>query len=439
MIAALALLPSLGLVSFPPIQDAAVATAKRWTQAELERVSDEIRSDIESMRGMKYKRPVQVKVTDKKGLLEYIHKRTEKTETPERRVRDEQIAKMLGLIPRDVDLQAVLEKLLENQVGGFYDPGSDTFYLMDSFGGDLARLILSHELIHALDDQYFDLDGKLKSLHQETDAEFAYHAVAEGSGSSGGNQWTFLHMKDLDRKAILESSSLLSNGLEEAPALLWVPLLASYVRGEGFLVRTAGMNMAMKVPEIEDIRHAFEHPPRSSEQILHPEKYWDPAALDEPRSIAIDTAKLPPEWKSMGEDTLGEMILALVATPAEKRAKFDSKNMLSILGIQYTNKAAEGWGGDRALLLAKGDARALWLVTVWDTPEDAKEFREAVAAEFAEAPDAKAAYHYRVDRTGDSDVVVVVAYTGVAERDLPTPTWKIAPKSTPQQSSGEKR
>jgi hypothetical protein len=439
MIAALALLPLLCHIPATPFQDAATAPAKRWTQAELEQVSDSIKSDLEEMRGMKFKRPVKVKVTDKKGFLEYARKRQEKTETPERRSRDECIAKMLGAIPPDMNLQTTLEKLLEEQVGGFYDPGSDTFYLMETFGGDLAKIILSHELTHALDDQYFDLDENLKKLRQDTDAEFAYSAVVEGSGTSAMNQWTVQHMKDLDRKALLEAGNVGTQGLEEAPPFLWVPLIAVYLRGEGFLVRTPGMNIAMKAAKMEDIRQAFEHPPRSAEQILHPGKYWDEKEIDEPRSVAIDSSKLSGGWKVLGEDTLGELFLALVTTPVEARAKFDPKNPLSVLGIQYTNKAAEGWGGDRALLLEKGDARALWLVTVWDTPEDAKEFRDAAAAEFQEAPDAKSAFRHRVDRTGDSDVVVVVAYAGVAERDLPTPTWKIAPKPTPKADPVEKR
>jgi hypothetical protein len=298
---------------------------------------------------------------------------------------------------------------------------------MESFGGDLAKIILSHELTHALDDQYFDLDANLKKLSQDSDAEFAYSAVVEGSGTSAMYQWTFRHLKDLDRKALLEAGNVGSQGLEDAPAFLWVPLIAVYLRGEGFLVRTPGMNIAMKAAEMEDIRQAFEHPPRSAEQILHPEKYWDEKAIDEPRAVAIDPSKLAAGWKVLGEDTLGELYLALVTTPPEARPKFDPKNPLSVLGIKFTNKAAEGWGGDRVLLLEKGDARALWLVTVWDTPEDAVEFGDAASAVFKS--DEGAVIHHRVDRKEGSDVVVVVTYSGVAERDLPTPTWKIAPPS----------
>jgi len=427
MITALALVPAL--LTF--VQDAKAAPPKVWTQAELEAVSAEIKSDIETMRGTKFQRPVKVKVTDKKGFIEYARKRQEKTETPERKARDEWNAKLLGLVPIDMNLQAALEKLLEGQVGGFYDPGSDTFYLMDSFGGDLARIILAHELTHALDDQCFDLDGQLAKLHQESDAEFAFQAVVEGSGTSAMNQWTMQHLKDLDRAALLESSDLETQGLAEAPQFLWKPLIAAYLRGEGFLVHTAGMNVGMKASKTEDIRRAFEHPPRSSEQILHPDKYWDADKVDEPRKVSVDASKLQSGWKVAGEDTLGEITLALVTTPLDQRKPFDPKNPLSILGIQYTNKAAEGWGGDRAVLLEKGDARVLWLVTAWDRPEDAQEFQAAVAAVFPDDP--KAAIQHRIERPGDADVVVVVASHGVAPGDVPTLTWKVEPKAKPDE------
>lgn len=431
MHAILSLLPVLSLSFAPSAQDTPSAASKTWTQEELERVSNEIKADIEKMRGMKFERPVKVQVADKKALIDYARKRQETTETPERRARDEAIAKMLGIVPPDVDLQAVLEKLLEDQVGGFYDPASETFYLMEGFGGDLARIILAHELTHALDDQHFDLDGTLKRMGQQTDAEFAFAAVVEGSGTAAMNQWTVQHLASIDKKALLDSQDLGTEGLAEAPALLWKPLIAAYLRGEGFLIRVAGMNIAMKSAKVEDIRSAFENPPRSSEQILHPAKYWNQDERDEPRQIEFDTSKLPEGWTVLGEDTLGELYLGLLTTPIEKRTGLDAKNMLAILGIEYTNAAAEGWGGDRALLLGKGEARSLILVTTWDTPKDAQEFldaAESVLVPKAATGEAGSAGRFEraIDRPGASDEIVVTACSGVASREAPRVGWRVS-------------
>ena len=371
------------LIAFPlavvaTTQDASPTKTEKWTQEELERVAADIQADLEEMREAKFKRPVKVQTGSKQDFLDYVRRRQEKTETPERRARDETVAKMLGLIPPEMDVQAELKKLLEAQVGGFYDPSSDTFFIMDSFGGDLAKIILAHELTHALDDQYYDLDGKLAAAKEQSDAEFSLSALFEGSGTSAMNQWTFKRLKDLDKKALMESANVGTQGLDTAPALLWKPLIAAYLRGEGFLVHAEGMNIAMKAPTLEDVRRAFERPPRSSEQILHPAKYWDEEKLDEPRKIEFDASKRPEGWTVLGEDTLGEIYLAILTTPPDKRGGFDTKNPFAIIGLQFTNKAAEGWGGDRMLLLGKGDLRWLELVTIWDTPDDAREFFDLV-------------------------------------------------------------
>lgn len=355
-----------------------------WTQAELERVSAEIKAEVETLRGLSFKRPVKVELADKKGFLAYARKRQEISMTPGRVERDELAAKLLGLIPRDMDLMAALETFLEDQVGGFYDPSSDTFFLMDSFTGPVAKVILAHELTHALDDQHFDIDGKLKALGERSDAELAFQAVVEGSGTSAMNQWTVKHLSEMATADLTQASAIGSEALADAPAYLWKPLIAVYLRGEGFLVRNAGLNLMMKPAKVDDVRRAFEDPPRSTEQVLHPEKYWDAAKRDDPVEVDLAVESLEGGWRLVGEDTLGELLLAIVATPHGKRGGLDAKDPRSILGVEYTNEAAQGWGGDRVAVLAKGDERCLALVTVWDSAEDARQFDAAARASLPE-------------------------------------------------------
>ena len=375
------ILPTLLALSALAGQDQKTPAQAQWTQADLERISDEIRGQIEELRGMKYTRPVAAKITDKKGFVEYARKRQQATETPERRMRDETVAKLLGLVPFDLDVTKTFESFLEGQVGGFYDPGTNTFYLMENFGGDLARIILAHELTHALDDQCFGLDKLIGKAGGDTDLEFAIQAMAEGSGTNAMNVWTIQHMAQLDKKALMESGNLGTQGLDTAPTLIWKPLLAAYLRGEGFLVHADGMNMLAKAAKNDDIRQCFTEPPLSSEQILHPKKYWDADKRDDPVHVVIDTAALPKDWKVLAQDTLGELYLALFTQPFAERGGLDvGKNPMAIMGVKYTNKPAEGWGGDRLVLLGNGDARALYLVTVWDTPADQQEFFDSASA-----------------------------------------------------------
>jgi hypothetical protein len=373
-------LPALALLTLqtPPTPPAPAPASEVWTQAELERVTAEISAQVEVLRGQKYKTPVPVKITDKKGFFTYAKSRQDATQTPQRMQRDESVAKLLGLIPSTMDLEKTMLKLLEDQVGGFYDPESKSFYLMESFTGGVAKIILAHELTHALDDQYYDIDGTLKKIAGNTDAEVAFQAVVEGSGTGEMNQWFKAHMTEVSMEDLSRAQGMGADQLADAPPYLWKPLLAVYLRGDGFLTHQKGMNLTMKAATTDDVRMAFQSPPRSTEQILHPAKYWDEKSLDEPVPVAIDTSKLPAGWMVLGEDTLGELYLAMLTTPAKDRKGLDVANPMSMLGIKYTNTAAEGWGGDRLVLLGHGEDRMLQLVTVWDTLKDADEFASAL-------------------------------------------------------------
>lgn len=359
------------LLAAQDAQAPAAAAPAKWSQAELEALSAAIGADIEAQRGLKFQRPVAVKLTDKKGFFDYAMARMEKTQTKERVVRDESIAKLLGLVPSTLDLEKAMLAILEEQVGGFYDPSSDTFFLMETFTGGVAKVILAHELTHALDDQHYDIDGTLAKLGGESDAELAFQAVVEGSGTAAMNTWFASHAKEVSMNDLAKAQGMGADALKDAPPYLWKPLIAVYLQGAGFLA-VAGK----KQPEAVAV--SFKTPPRSMEQILHPEKYWKEAKRDEPVRVRFDLSSVPAGWTVLGEDTLGEMMIGLVTTPRKDRKGLDPSNMLAILGLKYTTVESRGWGGDRALLLARGDDRMLYFASVWDSPKDAREFADGM-------------------------------------------------------------
>jgi hypothetical protein len=255
---------------------------------------------------------------------------------------------------------------------------------MSSFQGGLAKIILAHELTHALDDQLFDIDGTLDRLAGNADAQMAYQAVVEGSGTSTMNQWMLKHIgKDLTLEDLTGASEMDTGGLEKAPAALWKPMLMVYLRGAAFLVRSDNVGVGqMKAIDRADLERAFTRPPRSTEQILHPEKYWDPEQLDEPVQIDIDTSALEATgWKLVNQETLGEATLALVTSPEKDRGGLNASNPFKLMGTKYTNRDAEGWGGDRYVLLEKDGVTFIHLTTLWDTEKDAEEFQANLEAQ----------------------------------------------------------
>lgn len=362
--------PALLLASFA----ARSSSGDVWTQEQLEEETARIEDQVAALRGEAFQRQVAVELTDGPGFLRHAKERLETMTSEAALAAEEDTAKLLGLVPPSMDLWAATFDLLEGQVGGFYDPAADTFYLMDTFTGGVARIILAHELTHALDDQLYDIDGTLEPLMTERDAAAAYQAVVEGSGTAMMTRWMLKHGSELSQEELVEVSRMGTEGLKEAPLYLWKPLLAAYATGNAFLDR--GYRVLKKQgKDFSDVtRMAFESPPRSTEQVLHPNKYWKETEVDEPIELRLE-GELPEGWERLDETTLGELALAVMTDESEP---VDFENQMAIALMKYTNEAATGWGGDRVVLVGKGDARVLCFASAWDSAEDAREFEEAL-------------------------------------------------------------
>jgi hypothetical protein len=343
----------------------------QWTQEELEEVTRRIQTEVEVIREAKFEREVTVRITDKKGFFKHANDRMDEMVGPEELAAEQDVARLLGLIPPDMDLLAITMDVLEDQVGGFYDPSNETFYLMENFTGGIAEVILSHELTHALDDQLFDIDGTLEPLLSDRDSTNAYQAVVEGSGTLVMALWTAAHADKIDPKALAEIASLGAESLGAAPPYVWKPMFAAYMKGQMFLMYGQTLADGGTQSPAEAIDQAFANPPTSTEQILHPEKYWNEKTRDEPREIVLKIAPLPDDWKQLDQSTLGELFLALLA---DKGDGIDLTNPMAVYSVIYTGKATTGWGGDRMVLLGSGDARFLRVVTLWDSQRDAEQF-----------------------------------------------------------------
>ncbi|MDP6410449.1 MAG: hypothetical protein QGI46_13820, partial [Planctomycetota bacterium] len=265
-----------------------------WTQEQLEAATRRIQADVERLRGAKFLRPVEVRITDHAGFLAHVRARVEKV-IPEGMIeRDQTMARMLALVPPDMDVWAETLALLRESVGGFYDPGADTFYLMESFTGKVAEIILSHELTHALDDQLFGIDAPLAERVRNADASSAFSAVVEGSGTALMGLWTMQHIGQLTPEELAAAGDLGAGAMAEAPPYLWKPMLASYLQGQRFLNRGYRTFRRQEKTYLDVVAHAFASPPLSTEQVLHPEKFWDSEQRDDPRPLVHRLDALPP-------------------------------------------------------------------------------------------------------------------------------------------------
>lgn len=388
-------------------------TGVPFTQEVLEQRVAEIAPRVSQMRNMPWLGPVPAGLQSADDFIEFAIADFEQEYGMENFRAMAEAYRLLGLIDPEIDLFDTTMELLRGQVGGYYDPRTKKFYMIDSYTqGALADIILAHELTHALDDQHFDLQA-LMSDATTADEEFAVRAVVEGSGTSLMNlyavQGALAGWLELDPAAMTAEMAGQAESMEGAPPYLIMTLALPYLEGNKLLTRQDNLLAAsMAQPTDADLRALFANPPRSSEQVLHIEKYWDPEQADEPVPVELDALidRFGDDWELQHTDVLGE--LACFVATAESLP--DLTTATGQLAGKWTNAAATGWGGDRYISMAGPDgARVLVWHTLWDSPEDAVEFEAALRSKAA----ATNSFFHSMSRNGIS---VRVIYANPAGR-----------------------
>lgn len=340
----------------------------------------EIGKTVEELRGQKFKRHVPVKVVDDAAARAHFRARLGKL-WPEAQMRFEQkVYSHLGLLPPGSDILGTLLDMLEEQAWGYYDPDTDTFYVLDDMPRGMAPMIMAHELTHALDDQHFGIDQMLEKAQGDDDRQSAMSAVVEGSGTLVMSVFLIREIGAgrLKPEALLEfekTEAGRAERLKQAPPLLQRSLVAPYILGQAFLLRGNPMGMIAGI-QPQDVDRAFREPPTSGEQILHPEKYWDAAKKDPPRAMTLPelSSALGGGWSLVAEGTLGEIVLAILV--GVDRLNLQSVEIAN--PASWTNEAASGWGGDLYHHYVNGPKSVTILATLWDTEHDAEEFEKGL-------------------------------------------------------------
>jgi hypothetical protein len=366
----------------------------------LYRMADAVAADVEKLRGWTFKRPVRKERTTLAEAKRYFEGRIDVLLPPPKRAVMEAFLRTAGLIPAGADLRASLAGVLEQQVAGYYDPAAGTLHLVDradDMPAFMQRTVLAHELTHALDDQYVGLEDLARPQTSSTeDADVVKGSLAEGSA-------TALMFQYLARETMAgrvnagEAAEYFKKELARAESLAQMPryfnaLFGSYLVGSAFLAR-GDLQSVLAQPDNRSVGQnflaAWKTPPRSSEQVLHPEKYWDPSRADEPVLVddaAVERWLAAPGRQVLHRDTLGELLTALLTEPQSNRSA--AEKLTAADG--WTNQGASGWGGDRFFLLASGsdqavatadlkDLQGAW-VTAWDSEKDCEEFVAALGA-----------------------------------------------------------
>lgn len=337
--------------------------SSRGRQADFRRLL----SEVERLRGLRFKRTVPAYTQTEEQVRAYLRAELDRDAHWKE---DQAFLEQFGFVPRSFDLRTFMIDFYTEQVAGYYDHRTGAFYMAPhavssdpsmlllqvlGMGGTIQDSLVVHEMDHAMQDQHFGI-ARLEALmkgHAHDDQALAIQALVEGDAyvvmmkkMLGGLD------SDIALSDLMDPDDVSAGGngdvFDRAPLYIKKLALFPYLHGGVFVdfyLRRDGWSAVNRI---------YAHPPRSTEQILHPEKYGQ----DEPRIL-----KLPqdPGVPRLAENTVGE-----------ERMRILWDRWAPTHGDRH--EWSNGWGGDIFRIYGEPHQPYLLWVTTWDDEGSAYRF-----------------------------------------------------------------
>jgi len=331
---------------------AAVAGA---TNAEFAAAADEVLHQMSEITGLKLLTPLKKSLRSRDQIRAYVINEMKEDKDEAERYAGERSAEAFGLLPKGFDLDNFMIDLLTEQIAGLYDPKTHEFYVADWIPAADQKMVMAHELTHALQDQHFKIDNWVKAARPNDDAELARESVLEGSAMAAmvdyllqGTGRSLQDLPDIDPSMLvgdMESTPM----LKKAPPFLRDALIFPYLDGLNFsaaIVRPKGWDALSGV---------FAKPPISTQQIMHPATYFSfrvPPKADLP---PLDK-DLGSDWTRLEDNLMGE---------------FGWKEVLKqFVGEDRATPLAAAWSSDRYILFEQKKTKKLVLIARLDLADE---------------------------------------------------------------------
>ena len=323
----------------------------------------ERQAEAEAARDLAFKKPLVYKPLKRAELVPFIrnevHEHFAEGELDNLLLAYEK----LGLVESADGLAERLVHAYAREVMALYDQKTHAVHLVEDLPVPAAmqKIAEVHELVHALQDQHFDLAAlPLDDIHNGDRASAAM-ALVEGDATLATVEYAAAHA----RLSLGDSLRVLCFAAEPGPAMPYLfRRTMSFTYFDGLRLAQA----LHKRGGWAALNKAFGDPPASTEQVLHfRTKYME--ARDEPTPVELpDCAPaLGEDWKLVAHDVLGELYTQVL--------------FRQHLSFVRAGKPSRGWDGDRLHFYRSGQGAgedwALVWATVWDTEKDATEFARA--------------------------------------------------------------
>lgn len=358
--------------------------------SELELVVNRTMARIERLRGLEYAEPVPIEIIDRDDLAD----RLSRNHTETFRQFDNAKFEAMFLVGTDTDSLAVQEANRGESILGFYDVQNDSMVLVSDTGRPQlqGRGTLAHELVHALQDEHFNLSSYSSPTR---DAYAGSNGVIEGEAN-------FIQRQYMDRcETEWPCVQPPENASQSGPPAdfhygIYFLDFFPYSEGEVFV---HDVNASGGLSAVDALYEDF---PESAEQVIYPERYgsdppvaveiadangagWERVRPDPPRE---GTSR--PDYAVLGQSGLSAMFAhtfssrlspdgygsyndSMVVQPTtmiNSLAVRDSSREYVSYDLAYTN----GWEGDRLHAYARdGEIGYVWRIA-WENESEAREF-----------------------------------------------------------------
>ncbi|WP_267642335.1 Hvo_1808 family surface protein [Haloarchaeobius amylolyticus] len=329
---------------------------------------------VEVLRGLEFEEPVEVSVISRDE--QRAKSANGSTDSENKNRWNDQVWEALFISDEQQRIEDEFGSVAGSAVLGYYAAGTNKVVMVSD---DPDRLVVNnatfvHELVHALQDQHFDIK-RVQDQAKTQDQQLAANGLIEGEAE-------YIEAQYVERctsgewDCVKTPKTEAGGGSSDVNLGILVTIFQPYSDGPWFvhqLVQDGGW---------EAVNALWANPPQSSSAIIHPDRAVDPVA------VTIDD-RARNGWQTFehGSDTVGEASLYSMFWYQSRQYNVSTINT-STFGtpsglydrFDYRSPPSDGWVGDAVLPYQNDGEYGHVFVTEWATPADATEFRQAYEA-----------------------------------------------------------
>jgi len=331
-------------------------------------------SDVATLREIPLQHVPPQKIISREALQEETAEGVDQ-QTQEKFDQTEAMLALLEVIPADYDYTEGTVDMYGENIAGYYVPSEDQIYLVE--GDQLSQtdqMVLAHESTHALQYQHHDM-SRFDDPTLDDDQQLAFLSLIEGDATLSSVMYLNEYIPTVEQLEMYSSFANFDEGGSQNFPNFMIKFL-SFPYDYGFEFVSALYNKG----GWEEVNLAYENPPLSSEQILHPDSYFE---NDTPLNVDLSSQieNLGKGWEEVDQNVMGEYGIYLI--------------LEEYFGPYAAYEAARGWGGDQYVLLQNTETGTYtFLIQIdWDGPKEAEEFWQS----FKIAMDHRIQYHQIID------------------------------------------